>query len=147
MIHIPLNIEQKEILDEALSREFWRKQKQFKRKRFSHFKDPKLKEIYDRYWVEHSPVLYTIPWGCHFSLYLYLILKSQVKFINWIDMPEYYRIAVSQDVNITKITRETGICKSTVRKAYRELVRFRIIEPTDYVRPYHKSTKEYIINE
>lgn len=145
MIHIPLNIEQQQILDEALKRELHKCQKRFKRKRLTHFNNPKLKGVYDKYWVEHSPVLYTIPFKCYFSFYLYLILKSQVKFLSWADMKYYFRIAASQDVNINRIHTETGVSKNTIRKSYWELVRYRLIEITDYVQPYHKSTKSVLV--
>jgi hypothetical protein len=145
MMLIPLNIEQKEILDEALSRELRKKQKRFKKKRLSHFNNPKLKEIYEKYQVEISPVLYTIKFTCYFSFYLYIILKSQVKFMDWVDMPYYYRIAISQDVNINKLHYETGICRNTIRKAFRELVKLRMIEITDYCKPEHKSCKSILV--
>jgi len=145
MYQIPLNVEQKQILDEALSRKLRKKQKRFKRKRLSHFNCPKLKAIFENYQVDFSPVLYEIPFKCFFSFYLYMIVKSQVRFINWIEMPEYYKIALSQDLNINKIYRETGICRNTIRKAFRELVQMRMIEITDYVEPIHKSTKSILV--
>jgi len=145
MYQIPLNIEQKQILDEALARQLRKKQKRFKRKRLSHFKSQKLKVIFENYQVVFSPVLYEIPFKCYFSFYLYLILKSQVRFINWTEMPEYYKIAVSQDMNINKIYRETGICRNIIRKAFRELLQMRMIEITDYVKPDHKSTKPILV--
>ena len=145
MYQIPLNIEQKQILDEALARQLHKKQKKFKRKRLSHFNNPKLKTIFENYQVEFSPVLYEIPFKCYFSFYLYLILKSQVKFMDWADMKYYYKIAVSQDMNINKLHKETGICRNTIRKAFRELLHMRMIEITDYVEPEHKSTKSILV--
>jgi len=145
MMHIPLNIEQKEILDVALSRELRKKQKRFKKKMLSHFNNSKLKAIYDSCQVDFSPVLYEVPFKCYFSFYLYLILKSKVRFMDWIEMPYYYRIAVSQDFNINQIHRETGICRHSIRKAFKELVRYRMIEITDYIKPEHKSTKPVLV--
>lgn len=145
MVHVPLNIEQKNILDEALERELRKKQKRFKKKRLSHFNNAKLKSIYDKCQVEFSPVLYEIPFQSYFSFYLYLILKSKVTFMDWFDMPSYYRLAVSQDLNINQLHNETGVCRNTIRKAFKELVRYRMVEITDYVAPEHKSTKPIIV--
>lgn len=145
MYQTPLNMEQKQILDEALARELRKKQNRFKRKRLSHFNSPKLKAILENYQVEFSSVLYEIPFKCYFSFYLYMILKSQVRFMDWLDMPYYYKIAVSQDMNINKIHKQTGICRNTIKKAFRELVNFRMIEITDYVKPEHKSTKSILV--
>ena len=145
MYQIPLNIEQKQILDEALARELRKKQNRFKRKRLSHFNSPKPKAIFENYLIEFSSVLYEIPFKCYFSFYLYLILKTQVKFMDWADMKYYYKIAVSQDMNINKIYRETGICRNIIRKAFRELVQYRMVEETEYVKPEHKSTKSILV--
>ena len=144
MFQIPLNLEQKEILEVALNRELRKKQKRFKKKRLSHFNNPKLKAIYEKYQVEFSPILFEIPFHCYFSFYLFLILKSQVKFIDWTEMPYYYRIAISQDVNINKLHYETGICRNIIRKSFRELVKFRMVEITDFCKPEHKSTKSIL---
>jgi len=142
---IALNNEQKQILDEVLSRELRKKQKRFKKKGLSHFNNPKLKAIYEKYQVEYSPLLYEIPFKCYFSFYLYLILKSKVKFMDWMDCPPHYRIAISQDFNVTQLHRETGICNTIIRRAFRELVKFRMVEITDYCKPEHKSCKSILV--
>jgi hypothetical protein len=145
MQNIPLNIEQKEILEEALRRGLRKKQKHFKKKGLSHFNNAKLKVIYEKYQIEYSPVLYEIPFKCYFSFYLYLILKSKVRFMDLAGMPYYYRIALSQDFNLNKMHFETGICRSVLRKSFRELVRYRMVEITEYVKPEHKMTKPILV--
>ena len=145
MMFIPLNNEQKQILDEALSRELRKKQRKFKKKRLSHFNNAKLKDIYEKYLVEYSPVLFTIPWKCYFSFYLFLILKSKVKFMDWMENPPHYKIAISQDFNVNQLHRETGICRNIIRKAFWELVKFRMIDITNYCKPEHKSCKSILV--
>ncbi len=145
MIQVPMTLEQKAIADEALERELRRKQRKFKRRRLTHFNSPKLKAIYDGLQIEHSQVLYEIPFKCYFSFYLFLILKSQVKFMNWLECPEYYRLAISQDLNINKIHRETRVCRNIIKKAFLELVRMGLIEETDYVKPEHKSCRAILV--
>jgi len=145
MMQTLLSREQKQILDEALNRELRKKQKRFKKKKLSHFNSPKLEAVFEKYPVEFSPVLYEIPFKCYFSFYLFLILKSQVKFMDWLDCPEYYRLAISQDLNINHIYRETKVCRNIIRRAYRELLKYGMIEETNYVRPNHKSCKSILV--
>jgi len=60
-------------------------------------------------------------------------------------MPAGYRIALTQDVVFGRISKETGVCRNTVRKAYYELVKFKLIEPIDYIKPEHLSAKVCIV--
>ena len=140
-----LSNEQKQILEEALNRELQKKQKRFMKKRLSHYCSPKLKAVFEKYPVEFSPVLYEIQFRCYFSFYLFLILKSQVKYMDWFDRPEYLRLSISQDLNINKIYRETKVCRNIIRRAYRELIKLGMIEETNYVRPTHKSCKSILV--
>ncbi len=144
-----VNSMQKIIIDEALRRERAKKKNKFKRRRKTHFNNENLKRIFESITksVDFSDVLFEIPWTCFFSLYLYLILKSKVKYIDWIeDPPSYYsRIAVSQDLNIMKLSREYNVNRNTIRKAYFELVRYKLIESTPEIKPTHKSTKSVCI--
>jgi len=142
---MPMTLEQKAIAEEALGRELRRKQRKFKRRRLTHFNSPKLKAIYDKLQIEHSTVLYEIPFKCYFSFYLFLILKSQVKFMDWLECPEYYRLAISQDLNINKLYRETKVCRNVIRRAFLELVQMGLVEVTDYVKPEHKSCRSILV--
>jgi len=145
MIQVPMTLEQKAIADEALERELRKKQRKFKRRRLTHFNSPKLKAIYDSLQIEHSQVLYEIPFKCYFSFYLFLILKSQVKFMDWLECPEYYRLAISQDLNINKVHRETKVCRNIIKKAFLELVQIGLIEETGYIQPVHKSCRSILV--
>ncbi len=144
-----LNSIQKVVVEEALRREREKKKNKFKRKRKTHFNNANLKRIFENVTktIDFSDVLFEIPWTCFFSLYLYLILKSKVKFIDWIeDPPSYYsKIAVSQDLNIMQLSREYNVNRNTIRKAYFELVRYKLIEATPEIKPNHKSTKSVCI--
>lgn len=145
MLTIPLTINQKEILDEALRRESQKKKKRFLKRKNNHFNNFKLKIIFENLNVDFSTVLYEIPFKCYFSIYLYLILKSKVQFWDYPEMPEYYRIASSQDLNIFRLSKETGVCRNTIRKAFDELVRYRMLEITNNIIPNHKSTKSLLL--
>jgi len=144
-----LNSMQKVVVEEALRREREMKKNKFKRKRKTHFNNPNLMRIFESITksIDFSDVLFEIPFQCHFSLYLFLILKSKVRFIDWIENPPSYysKIAVSQDLNIMKLSREYNVNRNTIRKAYFELVRYRLIESTPEIKPFHKSTKSVCI--
>lgn len=143
------NSMQKVIIDEALRREREKKKKRFMRRLKTHFHDTNLKKIFDEVTkiVDFSEVLYEVPFRNFFSFYLYLILKSKVKYMDWLlDPPEYYsKIAVSQDLNILKLSRKYKINRNTIRNAYEELVRFKLIESTPEIKPNHKSCKSILV--
>lgn len=146
MENVKLNQLQKIILDEALLRQRNKSKRRFSRRHKTHFNDPKLQKAFYKLTVDFSDNLYEIPFKCYFSFYLYLILKSKVKYIDWIDdMPCYFKIAISQDLNVMQISREFGICRNTIRKAFKELVKYRLIEESPEIAPYHKSTKSIIV--
>lgn len=144
-----LNSMQKVVVEEALRREREKKKNKFKRKRKTHFNNANLKRIYESVTksVDFSDVLFEIPFRCFFSLYLFLILKSKVRYLDWLkNLPDYYsKIAVSQDMNIFKLSREYNINRNTIRKAYFELLQYKLIESTPEIKPYHKSCKSILI--
>lgn len=146
MQSVHLNNLQQVILNEALARRRERSKRRFSKKRNTHFHNPKLCDLFDNLNVDFTDKLYEIPFKCYFSLYLYLILKSRVKYLDWIpDMPEYYRIGVSQDLNVMQLSREFGINRTTVRKAFKELVQYKLIEESPDIIPRHKSTKSILV--
>ena len=140
-----LNSEEKHILNVALERNLEKKKRAFKRKRLRHFKNEKLKKIFEENPVEFSEKLYTIPFKCFFSFYLFLLLKKYVQFINWCETPYYYRIAESQDLNINKLSKETGVCRNSIRKAFYELVKMKLVEISNYFEPHHKACKPCLV--
>lgn len=136
-----LNREQGCILKAALDRQLQKKKRAFRRRGLNHFNNEKLKKVFVENEVDFSDKLYEIPFKCYFSFYLYLVLKKNVQFIDWLEMPYYFRIAVTQDLNINKLSKQTGVCRNVIRKAFCELVRFKLVELSDYVEPNHKSCK------
>lgn len=140
-----LTEQQRLILEEQLQKENEKRKAKFLKKKLNHVNSPKLAKVFDSLNVTFSDKLFNIPFRCSFSFYLYLILKSRVKFVDWCEMPEYYKIAISQDFNILQLSRETGVCRNSIRKAYKELVQVNLIEETDYVKPSHRSTRTVLI--
>jgi hypothetical protein len=142
---VNLTEQQRLILEDQLKKENDKRKAKFLKKKLNHINCPKLAKVFDSLNVTFSDKLFDIPWRCSFSFYLYLILKSKVRFIDWCEMPEYYKIAISQDFNILKLSKETGVCRNTIRKAYKELLQLNLIEETDFVRPTHKSTRSVLV--
>jgi len=95
--------------------------------------------------VDFSDTLYDIPFTCYFSFYLFLILKNRLKFIDWNKKPAYFKIAICQDFNILQLSRATGICRNSIRDAYNELLRFKLIEDSNIVKPEHKATRTCLV--
>jgi len=137
--------QQRLILEDQLQKENVKRKAKFLKRKLNHVNSPKLALVYDSLKVMYSDKLFDIPWRCSFSFYLYLILKSRVRFIDWCEMPEYYKIAIAQDFNILKLSRQIGVCRNTIRKAYKELLQLNLIEVIDYVRPVHKSTRSVLV--
>lgn len=133
------------ILEEIIHKRIEKKKKKFFKRKNNHFNNEKLKKVFDSIEVEFSDVLYDIPFTCYFSFYLFLILKNRLRFINWQKKPVHFKIGICQDVNILEISRQTGICRNSVRDAYRELVRYKLIEESSIIKPYHKSTKTCLV--
>ncbi|MFA5010557.1 MAG: hypothetical protein WC644_01265 [Ignavibacteria bacterium] len=140
-----LTEQQKFILEEQLRKENDKRKAKFIKKKLNHVNSPKLATVFDSLKVTFSDKLFDIPWRCSFGFYLYLILKSRVRFIDFCDMPEYYKIAIAQDFNILKLSKETGVCRNTIRTAYKELIQLNLIEETDYIKPLHKSTRSVLV--
>lgn len=140
-----LTAEQQYILQSALAKQIEKNKKIFRRKRKNHFHDEQLKKIFESNKVEFSDKLFTIPFKCYFSFYLYLILKNRVKTLDWCVLPNNFRIAISQDFNINQLSKEVGICRNVIRKAFHELLKFKLIDLTDYANSVHKSCKPCIV--
>ncbi|MBS1492236.1 MAG: hypothetical protein JST55_01920 [Bacteroidetes bacterium] len=132
-------------MEESIRKRIEKKKKKFFKRKNNHYNNEKLKKIFDSIEVEFSDVLYDIPFTCYFSFYLFLILKNRLKFLNWEKRPAYFKIGICQDINILELSRQTGICRNSIRDAYRELVKFKLIEESSIVEPEHKSTRTCLV--
>lgn len=142
---VNLTEQQRLILEEQLKKANTKRKAKFLKKKLNHVNSPKLAKLYETLNVPFSDKLFDIPWRSSFAFYLYLILKSRVKFVDWCELPEYYKIAVSQDFNILKLSKATGVSRNTIRKSFKELIRLNLIEETNYVKPTHKSTRTVLV--
>ena len=103
-------------------REYEKAERKYKTKIKTHFKDEKLKSFFSNCSQEINPVLYTVPFDCYFSLYMYLYLKSKCEPYNFDKSRYQFHVSQPLDVNVTQIARLADISLNTVRTAYRELV-------------------------
>ena len=135
----------RKILEDGIHKRIEKKKKKFFKRKNNHYNNEKLKKVFDSIEVKFSDVLYDIPFTCYFSFYLFLILKNRLRFISWDKKPAYFKIGICQDINILELNRQTGICRNSIRDAYRELVKYKLIEESNLVEPYHKSTRTCLV--
>lgn len=110
----------------------------------SHLNDPRLKKIMDLK-VPYSEKLLKIRFKCYASLYVYLLLKNQIRYMDWIDNDGRYKLGLPVEVNVNQIRKEHGICKNTIKKALRELINVGLIEEVDWVEPKHASCRVVLV--
>lgn len=97
-------------------REYEKAERKYKTKLKSHFRDDKLKAFYSKCSQEINPVLYTVPFDCYFSLYMYLYLKSKCEPYNFDKSRYQFHVSQPLDVNVTQIARLADLPLNTVRE-------------------------------
>lgn len=143
MIQALLTDKEHSFLDLHKHIEIEKKKRKMSKKRKTHFRNITLSKLYNDLEVGHSDILYEIPFKCHFSFYLYLILKSQNKFYDF--SPAGFKLATSQTVNFNKIHKMTGTSRKALADAYKELVKFGLIIPTPEILPDHLAQKSCLV--
>lgn len=111
----------------------------------NHLNDPRLKKIMELK-VPYSEKLLEIRFKCYASFYVYLVLKNQIRYMEWKDNDGKYKLGLPVEVNINQIRKEHGICKNTIKKALRELICVGLIEEVDWVDPKHASCRVVLVN-
>lgn len=106
-------------------------ERQFKTRQKSHHKNAKLRAFYDLCDHEHHPVIYSVPFKCAFSFYLYAYLKFNAHPFEF--EKGFFEWSLSKPVTITfgKIARVAGVSINTVKAAYRELVSLGFLKHAD----------------
>lgn len=138
--------DERKIFDKMKERELIRLRKKYERRKRTHFNNERLKELFKKLNVEYTDKLYSIPFKCYFSFYLFLILKSRVKFLEFPGLSEDIKLAIHQNVNFNHIAKEWKVSRNTIKKAYDELYTFNLIQETAGVPPKHKSIRICIVN-
>jgi len=110
----------------------------------NHLNDPRLKKIMDLK-VPYSEKLLEIWFKCYASFYVYLLLKNQIRYMEWIDNDGKYKLGLPVEISINQIRKEYGICKNTIKKALRELIYVGLIEEVDWVEPKHASCRVVLV--
>ncbi len=105
--------------------------KRFRKKKKCHLKDPRLKKFFDTYAVDFNPVLYTLPFKCYFSFYLYLYLKSKTGKFNFDLNKNHFTVSKPFEINFSAVRRIAGIPMGTLKSAYRELIQFGFLVYTE----------------
>lgn len=110
----------------------------------SHLNDLRIKKIMDLK-IPYSEKLLEIRFKCYASFYVYLVLKNQIRYMDWIDNDGRYKLGLPVEVNVNQIRKEYGICKNTIKKALRELINVGLIEDVDWVEPKHVSCRVVLV--
>lgn len=145
LFNFQLSEQHRQILEVALKSRINKKKRAFLRRKMNHVNDPRLKKVYENLTTDFCEILYEIPFQCYFSFYLFLILKDKLQFISRCNKLYEAKYAIAQDFNILKLSKETGVCRNIIRRAFDELVAFRMIEETTLPPSGHKSTKTVIL--
>ena len=145
MVSVLLNKQEAYLLEEYKKKELRKKKEKFLKKKRTHLNIKKLSELFVKLNVKFSEILYVIPFKCYFSFYLYLILKSKVRFLEFINMPDNMKLALSQDFNIMQISKESGVSRNTIRVAYNELKKIGLVMETPECMPQHIATKSCLV--
>lgn len=145
LFNFQLSEQHRKILEVALKSRIDKKKRTFLRRKMNHINDPRLKKVFEGLNTNFCEVLYEIPFQCYFSFYLFLILKDKLRFVSRGNKTYGAKYAIAQDFNILKLSKETGVCRNIIRRAFDELVAFRMIEETTLPPSGHKSTKTVIL--
>lgn len=105
-----------------------------RRKKKTHYNDPKLKAFYTHCYQSPHPVLFTVPFKCSFSIYLYLYLKAQCEPFDFDKGRYQFYISLPVEINFAKIVRVSQLPLNTVRSAYRELVSMGLLMGAKFLR-------------
>ena len=96
----------------------------FCKRKKCHLKDQRLKKFFEICTKDFNPLLYTIPFSCYFSLYLYLYLKSKAEKFGFESNSEQFTVSKPMEINLSAVRRLAGIPMGTIKSAYRELLRY-----------------------
>jgi hypothetical protein len=148
-----LNFMKQELLNEReiafltgfRAKELEKQKRKFIKRKKNHLHNEKLHCFFNSLDVEYSHKIFDIKFYSTFTFYLYLYLKANVKIFTYEGMPDYFRLALSQDVNFSKIARLAGVSRSSVRKAYDELIEVGMIIETPHIAPQHLSTRTCMV--
>ena len=115
----------------------------FRSRKKCHMKETRLKYFYVSCAKEFNPVLYTIPFNCYFSFYLYLFLKAKAEKFRFESNSEQFTVSKPMEINFSKIRRLTGIPMGTIKSAYRELQKFGFLIYTEELASDKKNESKY----
>ena len=152
MKNLLINEEQALMLDRQMRRKIEVCKRKHERRKRSYSYDERYKKVIRSLVISFNPYLFTIPFKCSLSLYLYLYLKNRSDKTN---PPELYGISRVYslkyfshplEVRFMRIAKDLGFSRNTVKSAYNELIKIGLIMDTsiEYF-PKHLSAKTCIL--
>jgi hypothetical protein len=133
-----------ELLTKLKKKEVQTSNKKFHKKKKCHIKDAQLKSFFENSTGDFNPVLYTIPFSCYFSFYLYFYLKGKAEKFE-LDLSEEFKVSKPLEINFSEISRLAGIPMGTVKSAYRELIKFGFLLYSEELKPDKKNGSNCVL--
>lgn len=134
-----------EILSGLKSYEISSAYKKFCKKKKCHVQDPRLKNFYKNCSDDFNPMLYTIPFKCYFSFYLYLYLKSKAEKFGFELSKDHYTVSKPMEINFSAVKRLAGIPMGTLKAAFKELIKYGFLVYTQELASDKKNESKWAI--
>jgi len=126
-------------LHKLKQKDFKEAYKKFSKRKKTHLSDFRLAEFYKKCTDDFNPMLYTIPFNCYFTLYLYLFLKKQAERFDFDQGRYQFLFSKPFKVNVSEIARIACVPLNTVKSAFRELVHHEFLLYTEILSPIEKN--------
>lgn len=99
-------------------------ERKFSLRKKVHLNNTNLSVFYEQCSQEFSELLYTIPFRCYFTLYLFLFLKERVERFEFEEDKYQWTLSKPLEVNFSEIARLAKVPINTVRSAFKELTKY-----------------------
>ena len=118
-------------LTKMKQKEIYKAYEKFNKRKKIHVKDENLMDFMSQCESEFHPMLYTIPFKCYFSIYLFLFLKKHAERFDFeLDSAEF-TWSKPLEVNFSYIARLAKVPLNTVKKAFHELTKYEFLIYSD----------------
>jgi hypothetical protein len=133
-----------ELLTKLKKKEVQASCKKFHKRKKCHTKDAQLKSFFENSAGKFNMPLFTIPFKCFFSFYLYVYLKGKAEKFE-LDLGKEFKVSKPLEINFSEISRLSGIPMGTVKSAFRELKKFGFLLYSEELKPDNKNGSNCVL--
>lgn len=133
-----------ELLTQLKKKEVQASCKKFHKRKKCHIKNARLKSFFENSTGKFNMALFTIPFKCYFSFYLYVYLKGKAEKFE-LDKCEEFKVSKPMEINFSVISRLAGIPMGTVKSAYRELKNFGFLLYSEELKPDYRNGSNCVL--